>query len=147
MQATMPNEAGDSDLVDDNDSGDLASGLDGDDDGLNVTSNLSDEDDVETHEDEDAEHSDILALAEGSDNDDLIDLDEDLPEGLIDYDGSGAEGAPEEEEWAGFGGGQKRKREDENRYHGRRKKLRSLPTFASYEDYAKMIEDGPEDDV
>jgi ribosome biogenesis protein MAK21 len=146
MQATMPNEAGDSNLMDDNDSGDLASGLDGDDDGLNVTSNLSDEDDVETHKDEDAEHSDILAFAEGSDNDDLIDLDEDLPEGLIDYDGSDAEGALEEEEWAGFGG-QKRKREDEKRYQGRRKKLRSLPTFASYEDYAKMIEDGPEDDV
>ena len=29
----------------------------------------------------------------------------------------------------------------------RKKKLRALPTFASYEDYARMIEDGPEEDI
>lgn len=39
----------------------------------------------------------------------------------------------------------KRKRDEEK--DGNRKKLRALPTFASYEDYAKMIEDGPEDNV
>jgi ribosome biogenesis protein MAK21 len=46
-------------------------------------------------------------------------------------------------------GGEKRKRkgpghEDERI---RKKKLRALPTFASYEDYARMIEDGPEEDI
>ena len=44
----------------------------------------------------------------------------------------------------------KRKREDgegKNSSKDRRKKLRSLPTFASYEDYAKLIEDGPEDNI
>jgi ribosome biogenesis protein MAK21 len=29
----------------------------------------------------------------------------------------------------------------------RKKKLRALPTFASYEDYARMIEDGPEENI
>ena len=48
------------------------------------------------------------------------------------------------------GGGacdKRRKRDGEDGKKGRRKKLRSLPTFASYEDYAKLIEDGPEDNV
>jgi ribosome biogenesis protein MAK21 len=45
--------------------------------------------------------------------------------------------------------GKKRKRkgrgnEDERT---RKKKLRALPTFASYEDYARMIEDGPEENI
>ena len=56
----------------------------------------------------------------------------------------------EEAEWGGIGGGssqKKRKRGDEEDGKKRRKKLRSLPTFASYEDYAKMIEDGPEDNI
>jgi ribosome biogenesis protein MAK21 len=47
------------------------------------------------------------------------------------------------------GGGKTRKRkerggEDERT---RKKKLRALPTFASYEDYARMIEDGPEENL
>jgi ribosome biogenesis protein MAK21 len=46
-------------------------------------------------------------------------------------------------------GGKTRKRkgrgdEDERT---RKKKLRALPTFASYEDYARMIEDGPEENI
>ena len=45
----------------------------------------------------------------------------------------------------GGAAGKKRKRKEEDKQ--RRKKLRSLPTFASYEDYAKLIEDGPEDDI
>jgi ribosome biogenesis protein MAK21 len=44
-------------------------------------------------------------------------------------------------------GGKTRKRkgrgDDDDRT--RKKKLRALPTFASYEDYAQMIEDGPEE--
>lgn len=46
-------------------------------------------------------------------------------------------------------GGKTRKRkgrgnEDERT---RKKKLRALPTFASYEDYARMVEDGPEENL
>jgi len=140
----MPKEAGDNDLIDDSESDDSPSGLDGDEEGgLDASSDASDKDRDEMEE----EQSDVLALAEGSDNDDLINLDEDLPEGLIDYDGSGSENTPDEQEWTGLDGGQKRKRGDEKRVQGKRKKLRSLPTFASYEDYAKMIDDGPEDNI
>ncbi|KIO01911.1 hypothetical protein M404DRAFT_1002652 [Pisolithus tinctorius Marx 270] len=93
---------------------------------------------------------DAFSLAEASDDDDLLAIN-DIP-GLIEYDGSDA---PEEDlerdgdERAGFGGSRdKRKRkgkgEDKER---KRKKRKTLPTFASYEDYAKMIEDGPEDNI
>jgi ribosome biogenesis protein MAK21 len=149
MQATIPKEAGDSDDMEDSDSDDPPSRLDVDEaEALGATSNSSDDNQSEAQKDDHPEHSDGLSLAEGSDNDDLIDLDDELPEGLIDYDGSDAEDASEdEEEWPGLGGGQKRKRADEKKNHGQRKKLRSLPTFASYEDYARMIDDGPEDDI
>lgn len=139
----MPKEAGDSDLMESDDS---PSGLDDDDKELDASLNSSDEDEDEMQQ-EDAEQSDDLALAEGSDNEDLIDLDEEVPGGLVDYDGSDTENAPNEQEWTGLNGGQKRKRGDEKRAQGKRKKLRSLPTFASYEDYAKMIDEGPEDDI
>ncbi|KZP12424.1 hypothetical protein FIBSPDRAFT_898186 [Athelia psychrophila] len=69
-----------------------------------------------------------------------------VPRRLIDFDGSGAD--DEEEEWGGVDAGKKRKRASENKEKNeKRKKLRSLPTFASYKDYAKLIDDGPEDDI
>ncbi|KAJ7118810.1 CBF/Mak21 family-domain-containing protein [Mycena epipterygia] len=127
MQASMPGAAGDEDLMEESD--ELPSDFDEDD-----ASEIEDDDD------------DALSLVEGSDNEDLVPLDGDFPTGLIDYDGSDGEAGDEEEEWGGISGGdKKRKREDNS--NQRRKKLRSLPTFASYEDYAKMIEDGPEDDI
>ncbi|KAJ7460928.1 CBF/Mak21 family-domain-containing protein [Mycena galericulata] len=128
MQATMPRAAGDEDLMEESD--ELPSDLDEDE-----ASEIDDDDDA-------------LSLVEGSDNEDLVPLDEGFPAGLIEYDGTdGESGNDEEEEWGGIsqGGDKKRKREDSS--NQRRKKLRSLPTFASYEDYAKMIEDGPEDDI
>ncbi|KAJ6488466.1 CBF/Mak21 family-domain-containing protein [Mycena vitilis] len=130
MQASMPRVAGDDvDLMEESD--ELPSDLDDDED-----SEIDDADD------------DALSLVEGSDNEDLVPLNGDFP-GLIDYDGSEAEGGgeDEEEEWGGIseGGDKKRKREDSS--NQKRKKLRSLPTFASYEDYAKMIDDGPEDNI
>lgn len=144
MQASMPKQAGDSDLMNDSDNDDLPSSLD-DSENEDIQSNArASTDDVN----DDADHSDALSLAEGSDNDDLLDLDDDLPAGLIDYSGSDAGSAAGGDEISnGFEGGQKRKRNEENKDRGKRKKLRSLPTFASYEDYAKMIEEGPEDDI
>ncbi|KAJ7677224.1 CBF/Mak21 family-domain-containing protein [Mycena rosella] len=130
MQASMPGAAGDEDLMEESDD-ELPSDLDEDD-----GSEIEDDDD------------DALSLVEGSDNEDLVPLDGDFPSGLIEYDGSDGEaGGAEEEEWGGIseGGDKKRKREDSS--NQRRKKLRSLPTFASYEDYAKLIENGPEDDI
>ena len=106
---------------------------------------------IEDDSDDDDDDDDGLSLVEGSDNEDLISLDGELPDGLIAYDGSDVDDDDEDDGTEGVWGGiskpaasgTKRKR-DETKSE-KRKKLRSLPTFASYEDYAKMIEDGPED--
>lgn len=132
MQATMPHVAGDEDLMADSDS--VASDLD-DSDG--------EDEEVEDEDDEDGGSGDDFSMVEASDNEDLLGLDE-VPQGLIECDGIADEDG--EEQWNGFGSTKKRKQENESKRE-KRKKLRSLPTFASYEDYAKMIEDGPEDDV
>ncbi|KAG1830216.1 ribosome biogenesis protein [Suillus variegatus] len=135
MQATMPHVAGDEDLMADSDS--VASDLD-DSDG--------EDEEVEDEEDEDGGSGDDFSMVEASDNEDLLGLDE-VPQGLIECDGIADEdGGDGEEQWDGFGSTKKRKQENESKRE-KRKKLRSLPTFASYEDYAKMIEDGPEDDI
>ena len=116
---------------------------------------LEDEED-EDSEGEDAENDDdgggnddAFSLAEGSDADDLIPL-EDMPGGLIEFAGSDVEDGgsipAEDEEWTGFSGGNKKRKRGEDEGKGRKKK-RALPTFASYEDYAKLIEDAPEDDI
>ncbi|KAG6879074.1 hypothetical protein C0992_005354 [Termitomyces sp. T32_za158] len=145
MQQSMPQVKGeDDDLMEDSDDDDLPSDLDVDDDGESDA--LVDGDD---EEDEGEDEEDELSLVEGSDNEDLIPLDDDVPDGLIDWDGSEEEGvAQTTEEWGGIEdeeSGKKRKRKDNSREQ--RKKLKALPTFASYEEYARMIEDGPEDDI
>jgi ribosome biogenesis protein MAK21 len=134
----MPKIAGEDDLSDDSD--DIPSGLEDND------SEDEGEEAGAGEEDDPASDEDALSLAEGSDNEDLLPFDS-----LITYDGSDADAsAAEEEEWGGIATnedpGQKRKRGREEAKE-RRKKMRSLPTFASYEDYAKMIEDGPEDNI
>lgn len=144
MKATNPDlVGGDDDISPDDDSSGGSEGLsdeDGDAESVDAAPEEQDDDD-----DED------LSLAEGSDADDLIDLDDDIPEGLVEYPGSeSGEGDSEGGEWTGFGGGDagtKRKRGGKHDDGKKKKKLRSLPTFASYEDYAKMIEEGPEDDI
>jgi len=45
------------------------------------------------------------------------------------------------------GKARKRKAHGDEDERTRKKKLRALPTFASYEDYARMIEDGPEENL
>lgn len=139
MKATIPKNPEDNDVL-----------LEESDDELPSDFDMSEEDDDENNEsddekDEGEEEDDDLELAEASDNDDLLSLDADVPGGLIEFDGSGEES---ESEWRGIESeeaGKKRKRRDE--WKERRKKLRSLPTFASYDEYAKMIEDAPEDDI
>ncbi|KAI9439771.1 CBF-domain-containing protein [Lactarius indigo] len=83
------------------------------------------------------------------DSDDLLDLAE-APVDLIEYDVADSD----VEEWTGLGSGvdatdnkRKRSRGGNDGAPARRKRLRSLPTFASYEDYARMIEDGPEENL
>jgi ribosome biogenesis protein MAK21 len=147
----MPEVQGDDDdLLEDSDEDDLPSNF-GDSDEVDASEDENDDDEGEGDDDD-------LSLAEASDNEDLISLDGDLPHGLIEYDGSDvdadddadADRLSKDEEWGGISSGndKKRKREDANiAKTGKRKKLRSLPTFASYEDYAKLIEEGLEDDI
>ena len=151
----MPKVLGnDDDLLEDEDEDeDLPSNF-GDSDEVDASENENDDDDEEAEGDNDG-----LSLAEASDNEDLISLDGDLPHGLIEYDGSDADAGDtdrddndaatlaKDEEWGGISSGNDKKRKRENDKTGKRKKLRSLPTFASYEDYAKLIEEGLEDDI
>ncbi|KAI0083481.1 CBF/Mak21 family-domain-containing protein [Irpex rosettiformis] len=139
MKATMPAELQDDDLSIDSD--DVPSDLDDDSDEEDVGAQTEDE--VEKENDDD----DALSLVEDSDNEDLVSLDADIPDGLVDFDEQASD--EEEQEWGGIGGvsQKKRKRGNDEDEKKRKKKLRSLPTFASYDDYAKMIEDGPEDNI
>ena len=136
MKATMPKV--DDDLMDDGEG-------DTDEVAFDDDSDLQLSDESDRSQDSDGSTEQKLSLVEASDDDDLIPIDQMEPEALIEYDGSDA-GDLEEEEWNGISGSGKRKRcaEEENR---KKKKSRSLPTFASYEDYAKLIEQGPEDDI
>jgi ribosome biogenesis protein MAK21 len=86
-----------------------------------------------------------FSSASASDTDDLVHLDAEVPVDL-----TNREKATSAQETSVFGDGKKRKRkvprnEEDSRI--RKKKLRSLPTFASYEDYAQIIEDEPEENV
>ncbi|KAM6499394.1 CBF/Mak21 family domain containing protein [Amanita muscaria] len=133
MKSTMPQVPGD------DDEGDL---LEDSDELPDLDMSEEDEEEIEGDEEEEESDSDELGLAEGSDNEGLVSLDEEVPEGLIEYNGT------EAKEWAGIESeeiGKKRKRGTERR--DERKKLRSLPTFASYDEYARMIEDTPEDGI
>ncbi|TFK35819.1 CBF/Mak21 family-domain-containing protein [Crucibulum laeve] len=152
MKASIPKSMeDDADLLDsddeeNDDDDDLPSDFD-----MQMNDDESMEEDESSDEDkeEEVDEDDTLSLVEGSDNEDLISLDGDIPGGLIAYDGSDAEDGIADEEWGGINedglDGKKRKREETK--GEKRKKLRSLPTFASYEDYAKLIENGPEDDI
>ncbi|CAA7270800.1 unnamed protein product [Cyclocybe aegerita] len=139
MKASMPTGGGE-DLMDDSGSED-----DDDDDDEDEDDDLAEDEDAEEKEDSDAD--DLMSLVEGSDNEDLISLDGDVPEGLIEYDG------PDDSDDGDDPGvlvpDVDRKHEEAmtGGKGGKRKKLRSLPTFATYEDYAKLIEEGPEDDI
>jgi ribosome biogenesis protein MAK21 len=146
-------EGDDDDLLEDSDEGDLPSNF-GDSDKVDVSENENDDNGGEGEGDTD----DGLSMAEDSDNEDLISLDGDIPHGLIEYDGSDADDTggdddddvptlAKDEEWGGISNGDDKKRKRENDNTVNRKKLRSLPTFASYEDYAKLIEEGLEDDI
>ena len=104
----------------------------------------SDDDDIPTavegEKSDKSDDDDEFSDAEASDA--LDDLE------LIDYDTTDSNA----EDWTGIGGSfdvaadNKRKRGNDGA-PSRRKKRRSLPTFASYEEYARMIEDVPEDNL
>ncbi|KAN0134591.1 CBF/Mak21 family domain containing protein [Lactarius tabidus] len=148
MKASMPSRVGDIEDEDDDDDDD-DDDLIGDAEDL-MSPPISDAEDAVVgsgSEDEDApmavegQHGDTPDSDDDEESSDAGDLD------LIDYDTTDSVS----EDWTGFRGGvdiadNKRKRGNDGA-PSRRKKRRSLPTFASYEDYARMIEDGPEDNL
>ena len=165
----MPAELQDDEIMDDSgdeDEDEIPSGLDDDDESAvggssreadsvdadeassGASSREDEDEDLEERDgDEDAAEDDAFSLAEASDAEDLIPLDAEMPMGLIEYDGSDVSDL--QDEWGGIDADQpakKRKRPEADAKKSK-KKLRSLPTFASYEDYARMIEDGPEDNL
>jgi len=80
------------------------------------------------------------------DEDDIISDGGDL-NGLIVYPSGSSDGGSADE-WHGFGSDTKtRKRGRDKEPSGGKKKKIKLATFASYEDYAEMIEKGQEDNV
>ncbi|KAG8911303.1 hypothetical protein FRC00_006735 [Tulasnella sp. 408] len=105
-------------------------------------SNSEDEDDIPSDLEGPSEDEDEGSKADGSDSfgdmledeDDLIPFDEDASQ--------------DEDEWGGLSESKKRKNNKETE-GGRKKKRRlgGVPTFASYEDYAKMIDEAPEEDL
>jgi len=155
MNATLPKADGDEDLMENSEDDlveeDVDEDINFDDDSELAPSNEEDEDVGDENKADESDDEEALSLVEASDNEDLVSLDGDVPEGLIEHDGSDVsdEEAVEEREWDGISGsaGNAKKRKSEESKGGKRKKLRSLPTFASYDDYAKLIEEGPEDDI
>jgi ribosome biogenesis protein MAK21 len=160
MQQTMPGPKTDLD-VGEHSSDDIPSGLEDDSD-ESITDNGPDnvleateaddgedatEDDAigltdTTHEDADSHFEDNSDEDEtpdfAEDDDDLVDLEADEPEDFSVFE-------PEDSE--NVSGKRKPSKEDMQKGGRKRRKLGQLPTFASYEDYAKLIEDGPEDDI
>jgi ribosome biogenesis protein MAK21 len=100
---------------------------------------------------DDGSHSgsdDQFDLAD-EDEDDLIESDADAPDGLLHFSSEDAS----EEEWGGINSTVlgKRKATDhkgDKRGHSKKKrKLKDLPLFASMEDYQKLIDAEPEDNI
>ena len=99
---------------------------------------------------EDEREEDGRGSGFGEDEDDLVGSDIDAPDGLLHFASEGE--AQGEEEWGGIGTGAtvaRKKRKAKEQPDGRRKKrrLRDLPTFASVEQYAKLIDEADEENL
>jgi ribosome biogenesis protein MAK21 len=163
MKATMPRVDGDEDIpdasdvdLDDSEDGGFDFGADDDssdngDDSSEDEQDAAEEDEAvegqDEDEDEEIDDEDDLGFAEGSDAEDLLDLDAELPAGLVPV--HGPESDQEQDAWGGIdttSASKKRSANGESR-SAKRRKLRSLPTFASADDYAALIDGTPEDNV
>lgn len=147
MQASMPDAGDDLGLSEDSSDEEVDYSEDDEDEDMAAEDDEEvEEDDEDEDEDEDEEAEDDDEDDSGSDadfpnfdddEDDLIPLDE-MPEEVL----GGSEPEEEEEDEAA---GAKRKRKEERKE--RKKKRREMPAFASYEDYAALIEqDGDGED-
>ncbi|CEL56534.1 putative protein C4F10,09c OS=Schizosaccharomyces pombe (strain 972 / ATCC 24843) GN=SPAC4F10.09c PE=1 SV=1 [Rhizoctonia solani AG-1 IB] len=137
LQSSMPElqNAGD-------ESDDIPSGLDDMSDDED-----DDSDDSKSNQENGSDIEDDVSIEGGSMPDDLGDSDEEIefsedPEDLIEF--SGGDGSSSDEEAVQ---GKRKKTSAADSKREKRKKLRRLPTFASAEDYAKMIDEAPEDDI
>jgi ribosome biogenesis protein MAK21 len=153
MKATIPKVDGDDDLLVDDDSEDGGFNFDDDSDqGSDVPASeaedLSGNDGPEADVEGGASDDGADSLAEGSDAEDLLDLDAEVPIGLIPFNGAVSEEEQEEgEEWGGVDVKSKKRSAKGDERIAKRRKLRSLPTFASAEDYAAIIDAEPEDNL
>lgn len=152
MQETMPGPKADLDLMEDSeDSDSIPSGLDdmsdsnaeedvsGVEEDASEAVSASDDADEPDAVENDEDSSDAVDFAE--DEDDLIDSDADeLDDQLI-------PSAFEPEDSEAVTGKRKPSEEDTQKGGRKKRKLGALPTFASYEDYAKLIEGAPEEDL
>lgn len=99
MKASMPkvDDVEDDDLMEDND--ELPSGLDmddsDDDDGVEDDDDASAGNSQKADSEEEDANDDAFSLVEGSDAEDLVDLDDDVPQGLLEF--PGAQGQADDE--------------------------------------------------
>jgi len=138
----MPEVAG----PDSDESESLPEDLDGDSDG--ESSPMAKNSNQEDESDEDG-----WGTGFEEDEDDLVGSDVDAPDGLLRLDSGGEAQEAEEEEWGGIGADatvtrKKRKAKDQpGGSRGKRRRLRDLPTFASAEQYARLIDDVDEENL
>jgi len=148
MQQTMPGPEADIESTGSMESDDVPSGLDDDESSdpeaedtevLEASSGLDEGRDEDAGADEPAEadeDSSDAGVDFAEDDDDLVDSDDEvlIPSAFEPEDSEAVTG--------------KRKPPENAREGGRKKrKIGALPTFASYEDYAKLIEEAPEEDL
>ena len=87
------------------------------------------------------------------DDDDLVGSEVDAPDGLLHLGHDEVQEEEEEEEWGGIGAnaaaiGRKRKAKDQpNGDRRKKRRLRDLPTFASAEEYARLIDGADEENL
>jgi ribosome biogenesis protein MAK21 len=109
---------------------------------------------MEKNSNEDESDEDDWGSGFEEDEDDLVGSDVDAPGGLLHIGSESDAQGEEEEEWGGISAragvtGKKRKAMDQSD-GGRGKKrqrLRDLPTFASVEQYAKLIDEADEENL
>lgn len=145
MQQTMPGPKADNESTGSMESDDVPSGFDDDEseaedaEALEASSGLDEGRDEDAGADEPAEadeDSSDAGVDFAEDDDDLVDSDDEvlIPSAFEPEDSEAVTG--------------KRKPSENTREGGRKKrKIGALPTFASYEDYAKLIEEAPEEDL
>ena len=140
MKSSMPDAAG----PDSDESDSLPEDLDGDSDDASVPIEQN-----SNHGNDSDEGSWGSGFEE--DDDDLVGSEVDAPDGLLPlgYD----EAQEEEDEWGGIGAdaavtGRKRKAKDQpNSDRRKKRRLRDLPTFASAEEYARLIDGADEENL